>query len=36
VTHDPQATGFVDRTYTLRDGQLSEGLDVDLAAVVNQ
>jgi putative ABC transport system ATP-binding protein len=36
VTHDPQAMGFVDRTYTLRDGQLSDGLDVDLAAVVNQ
>jgi putative ABC transport system ATP-binding protein len=35
VTHDPQATGFVDRVYTLRDGQLSDGLDVDLAAVVN-
>jgi putative ABC transport system ATP-binding protein len=36
VTHDPQATSFVDHTYTLRDGQLSDGLDVDLAAVVNQ
>jgi putative ABC transport system ATP-binding protein len=35
VTHDPQATGFVDRVYTLRDGQLSDGLDVDLAAVVS-
>jgi putative ABC transport system ATP-binding protein len=35
VTHDPQATGFVDRVYTLRDGQLSDGLDVDMAAVVS-
>jgi putative ABC transport system ATP-binding protein len=30
VTHDPQATAFVDKVYTLRDGRLSEGLDVDL------
>ncbi len=30
VTHDPQATAFVDRVYTLRDGQLSEGLDAEL------
>jgi putative ABC transport system ATP-binding protein len=36
VTHDPQATAFVDRVYTLRDGQLSDGLDVDLAAVISQ
>jgi ABC-type lipoprotein export system ATPase subunit len=36
VTHDPQATAFVDRVYTLRDGQISDGLDVDLAAVVSQ
>jgi putative ABC transport system ATP-binding protein len=34
VTHDPQATAFVDRVHTLRDGQLSDGLDVELAAVV--
>jgi putative ABC transport system ATP-binding protein len=34
VTHDPQATTFVDRVQTLRDGQLSDGLDVDLAAVI--
>jgi putative ABC transport system ATP-binding protein len=33
VTHDPQATAFVDRVFTLRDGQLTDGLDVDLAAV---
>ena len=36
VTHDPQATAFVDRVYTLRDGQLNDGLDVDLAAVLSQ
>jgi putative ABC transport system ATP-binding protein len=35
VTHDPQAIGFVDRVYTLRDGQLSDGLGVDLAAVMS-
>jgi putative ABC transport system ATP-binding protein len=34
VTHDPLATSFVDRVYTLRDGRLSEGLDVDLPAAV--
>ena len=32
VTHDPQATGFVDQVYTLRDGRLSEGLDLELHA----
>jgi putative ABC transport system ATP-binding protein len=32
VTHDPQATAFVDRVYTLRDGRLSEGLDLELHA----
>ncbi len=30
VTHDPQAAGVVDRVYTLRDGELHDGLDVDL------
>jgi putative ABC transport system ATP-binding protein len=30
VTHDPQATAFVDRVYSLRDGRLSEGLDAEL------
>jgi putative ABC transport system ATP-binding protein len=35
VTHDPQATAFVDRVHTLRDGQLSDGLDVELAAVLS-
>jgi putative ABC transport system ATP-binding protein len=29
MTHDPQAVRFVDRTYTLRDGVLHEGLDVE-------
>jgi putative ABC transport system ATP-binding protein len=33
VTHDPQAMGFVDRVHTLRDGQLAEGLDEELASV---
>jgi putative ABC transport system ATP-binding protein len=33
VTHDPQATAFVDRVYTLRDGRLADGLDAELAAV---
>jgi len=32
VTHDPQATTFVDTVYTLRDGRLHEGLDVELRA----
>jgi putative ABC transport system ATP-binding protein len=36
VTHDPQATAFVDRVFTLRDGQLSEGLDVELRPVIRQ
>ena len=31
VTHDPQATSFVDRVHTLRDGQLKDGLDIELA-----
>jgi putative ABC transport system ATP-binding protein len=34
VTHDPQATAFVTRVYTLRDGTLSDGLDLDLHAAV--
>jgi putative ABC transport system ATP-binding protein len=34
VTHDPQATAFVDRVYTLRDGKLIEGLDIELGATV--
>ena len=33
VTHDPQATAFVDRSHTLRDGHLSAGLDADLRVV---
>jgi len=35
VTHDPQATAFVDRVCTLRDGRLSEGLDLELRAIVS-
>lgn len=35
VTHDPQAAAFVDRVHTLRDGELTDGLDVDLAAVLS-
>ncbi len=31
VTHDPQALGFVDCVHTLRDGQLADGLDAELA-----
>jgi putative ABC transport system ATP-binding protein len=34
VTHDPQATAFVTRVHTLRDGTLSDGLDIDLQALV--
>lgn len=30
VTHDPQAMSVVDRVFTLRDGQLSDGLAADL------
>jgi putative ABC transport system ATP-binding protein len=30
VTHDLQATAFVTRVYTLRDGKLTDGLDLDL------
>jgi putative ABC transport system ATP-binding protein len=32
VTHDPDATRFVDRVYTLRDGHLADGIDPELAA----
>jgi putative ABC transport system ATP-binding protein len=35
VTHDPQATSFVSHVYTLRDGSLSEGLDLDLHTAVS-
>jgi putative ABC transport system ATP-binding protein len=31
VTHDPQATSFTSKVFTLRDGQLQDGLDADLA-----
>ncbi len=33
VTHDPRAMGFVDRVHTLRDGQLADGLDAELASM---
>jgi putative ABC transport system ATP-binding protein len=33
VTHDSEAISFVDRTLTLSDGRLSEGLDAELAAL---
>jgi putative ABC transport system ATP-binding protein len=33
VTHDPQASAFADRVHTLRDGTLSDGLDIDPAAL---
>jgi putative ABC transport system ATP-binding protein len=33
VTHDAEATSFVDRTLTLRDGRLLDGLDAELTAV---
>jgi putative ABC transport system ATP-binding protein len=32
VTHDLEATRFVDRVYTLRDGQLIDGMDSELVA----
>jgi putative ABC transport system ATP-binding protein len=31
ATHDPQAALVADRVYTMRDGELSEGLDLELA-----
>jgi putative ABC transport system ATP-binding protein len=34
VTHDPQATAFVDRVHTLRDGCVVDGLDPQLAAAL--
>ncbi len=34
ATHDPQATAFVDRVYTMRDGRLREGLDIELHPVI--
>jgi putative ABC transport system ATP-binding protein len=35
VTHEPEAVGFVDRVLSLRDGQLSSGVDSDLAAAMS-
>ena len=34
VTHDAEAIPFVDRTLTLRDGRLSEGLDAELSSIL--
>ena len=34
ATHDPQATSFVDRVHTLRDGRLTDGLDAELTAAL--
>jgi putative ABC transport system ATP-binding protein len=34
VTHDPQASAFADQIYTLRDGTLKDGLDLDLHSTV--
>jgi putative ABC transport system ATP-binding protein len=34
VTHDPQAAAIVDRVHSLRDGQLHDGFDVDLAVAL--
>jgi putative ABC transport system ATP-binding protein len=35
VTHDPEALGFVDRVYTMRDGRLSDGLHAELSATAS-
>jgi putative ABC transport system ATP-binding protein len=35
VTHDAEAIPFVNRTLTLRDGRLSEGLDAELSSVLS-
>lgn len=34
VTHDSQATAFVDRVHTLSDGHIEDGLNAELAATV--
>ncbi len=34
VTHDPRAQGFVDRVYTLRDGNLTDGFDADIESAL--
>jgi putative ABC transport system ATP-binding protein len=33
VTHDLEATRFVDRVYSIRDGRLADGMDPELAAI---
>jgi putative ABC transport system ATP-binding protein len=35
VTHDAEAIAFVDRTLTLRDGRLTEGVEAGLAAITS-
>jgi putative ABC transport system ATP-binding protein len=35
VTHDPDATAFVDRVHTLRDGHLADGMDPELVATTS-
>jgi len=34
VTHDPQAVGYVDRVFSLRDGRLDSGVGSDLATAM--
>ncbi len=36
ATHDPQATAFVDTVYTMSDGHLTEGLDIELQPLIRQ
>jgi putative ABC transport system ATP-binding protein len=36
ATHDPQATAFVDKVYTMSDGRLTEGLDIELQPLTRQ
>jgi putative ABC transport system ATP-binding protein len=36
ATHDPQATAFVDKVYTMNDGRLTEGLDIELQPLIRQ
>lgn len=35
VTHDPRASAYSDRVHTLRDGELSDGLDIELDALAS-
>lgn len=36
ATHDPQATTFVDTVYTMSDGHLTKGLDIELQPLIRQ